>query len=140
MAQPKIQIEQLIGRIEQLTDSYVLSPQPLSKDTVDPTPVTHTTLSSNSLVLDISVVKTFSILRDRNIDSINFKNVHPVESITLTLISGGCYCVVWPTNVKWPNGIAPTLSSVEYHLDIITLYTIDGGVSFSGLIQGLDLF
>jgi hypothetical protein len=39
---------------------------------------------------------------------------------------------IWPASVKWPIGIAPTLSPQEDDLDTVHLYTRDGGVTWKG--------
>lgn len=39
---------------------------------------------------------------------------------------------IWPASVKWPIGVAPTLSPQDNDLDTVHLYTRDGGVTWKG--------
>jgi hypothetical protein len=63
-----------------------------------------------------------------------------VVSFTLVLIQDntGARTVTWPTNVKWPGGTAPTLSTGAGKVDWIGFSSSDG-VSWSGFTLGLDV-
>ena len=49
-------------------------------------------------------------------------------SFVLTIRNGGSYTVLWPSSVKWSNGIPPILSIQG--LDILTFTTISGGTEW----------
>lgn len=51
--------------------------------------------------------------------------------------AGSGYTVNWP-NVKWPKKKAPILTSTANGVDILVLYTRDGGSSWNGFIAGQD--
>lgn len=51
----------------------------------------------------------------------------------------GSRTVTWPASVKWPSGIAPTLTTTAGRTDEIVLISRDGGTSYSGSIRGLNL-
>lgn len=57
------------------------------------------------------------------------------RSITLELTNGGAYVINW-TGVKWPGGIAPSLTSSG--VDILVFYTRDGGVTWRGTLTMKD--
>ena len=51
---------------------------------------------------------------------------------TLILTAGASHTHTWPTNVKWPNGIAPTLGA----LDTLEFWTNDAGINLYGAQVG----
>lgn len=50
----------------------------------------------------------------------------------------GSRVITWPASVKWPQGIAPTLSTGAGKIDLIALETIDGGSTWFGALAGTD--
>lgn len=47
--------------------------------------------------------------------------------------------ITWPVSVKWPGGIAPTLTLTTNAVDIITFQTTDGGVRWYGMVDGINM-
>lgn len=45
----------------------------------------------------------------------------------------------WPASVDWPGGTAPTLTTAANAVDILVFTTIDGGTTWLGVAQGLDV-
>jgi hypothetical protein len=76
------------------------------------------------LTLDLSVTFTFS----------NPPAAGTFQSITLVIRqgSGGSRTITWPGTVKWSLGTAPVLSTTVGDIDVITLFTIDGGTTYFG--------
>lgn len=60
-------------------------------------------------------------------------------AITLELAQDGTgdHTVTWPAAVTWAEGTAPTLSTAANAVDVITLYTPDGGTTWRGALVGL---
>ena len=58
--------------------------------------------------------------------------------IRLRLIQDGTgsRAVTWPSSVKWPGGVAPTLSTAAGAIDKIVLETDDGGTRWEGGLVG----
>ena len=56
------------------------------------------------------------------------------RKLTLIITNGGAYTVAWPTSVKWAGGSAPALTSAG--VDIVTLVTVDAGITWYGSING----
>lgn len=54
--------------------------------------------------------------------------------LTLKLTNGGSASIAWPASVKWSGGAAPSLTTSG--VDIINLFTDDGGVTVYGIIAG----
>lgn len=59
--------------------------------------------------------------------------------ITLELIQDatGSRTVTWPSSVTWAGGTAPTLTTTASAVDVVTLYTPDGGTTWRGFLAGL---
>ena len=54
--------------------------------------------------------------------------------LTLKLTNGGSAAVTWPASVKWSGGTVPALTAAG--VDIINLFTDDGGVTVYGILAG----
>ena len=52
--------------------------------------------------------------------------------------SSGGHVTAWPSAVKWPGGIAPTLSTAPNAIDLLVFETLDGGVVWFGSLAGAD--
>lgn len=50
----------------------------------------------------------------------------------------GSRTITWPASVKWPNGVAPTLSTGANKVDLIVLETLNGGTLWFGALAGAD--
>ena len=61
-------------------------------------------------------------------------------SVTLILHQDGdgSRTVTWPDSVTWASGTAPTLSTTASAIDIIQLFTTDGGTTWRGFLAGLN--
>ena len=70
---------------------------------------------------------------------ISFSNEPPTGktgTITIILTNGGSSTVTYESAVKWPGGVAPTLSSLG--TDILSFVTVDGGTTIYGFVGGLN--
>ena len=59
-----------------------------------------------------------------------------VACISLVLLGSGSYVVTWPSNVKWADGVTPTLTASG--IDILTFITPDGGTTWYGTASILN--
>lgn len=59
-------------------------------------------------------------------------------SLYLKQDATGARLVTWPASVKWPGGIAPTLSAGANEVDLVTLETLDGGTVWYATLAGAD--
>lgn len=70
----------------------------------------------------------------------SFTNV-PAGSFTtgimLRVTNGGAFTITWPASVKWPGGVAPTLTTSG--VDIIALVTDDNGTTWRGWVAAKDV-
>lgn len=60
------------------------------------------------------------------------------SAITLILRQDGTggRTVTWPGSVSWISGTAPTLKTAPSAVDVITLFTVDGGTTWGGVAAG----
>jgi hypothetical protein len=59
-------------------------------------------------------------------------------SIYLKQDTTGGRVITWPATIKWPGGIAPTLTATANAIDLIVLETLDGGATWFGALAGAD--
>jgi len=60
-----------------------------------------------------------------------------VASFMLSLTNGGSATITWWSGMRWPSGVAPTLTASG--MDVLGFYTRDGGTSWTGLVLGRDV-
>lgn len=54
----------------------------------------------------------------------------------ITQDATGGRTIVWPSSVKWPGGVAPTLSTAANSVDIISFVTYTDGTTYRGNLVG----
>lgn len=59
-----------------------------------------------------------------------------VAAFVLELTNGGSATINWWSGVKWPAGIAPTLTTAGR--DVLGFYTRDGGTTWTGMVMAKD--
>ena len=60
-------------------------------------------------------------------------------SLFLRQDATGSRTVTWPSSVKWPGGVAPTLSTAANKVDLLVFTTLEGGTTWYGGLSALDL-
>jgi hypothetical protein len=60
-----------------------------------------------------------------------------VASFILSLTNGGSATITWWSGMRWPGGVAPTLTASG--MDVLGFYTRDGGTTWTGLVLGRDV-
>jgi hypothetical protein len=100
-------------------------------------------INTGVLTLDLTQGAVFNVSINSSISSINITNVPSSGKVaTIDLIfnyTGLAISIAWPSAVRWPNGVAPTLTTTAGKRDIFSFLTIDGGNSFNGIIAGQNL-
>lgn len=92
----------------------------------------HVTLSTGTI--DLSLGNAFSLTVSEN-TTISITNV-PASGFAgflIELTNGGSHVITWNNAIKWPGGVAPVLT--ENGVDVVFLYTIDGGASWRGFVR-----
>lgn len=59
--------------------------------------------------------------------------------IILRQDSTGARTVTWPSSVKWPSDVAPVLTTTASSVDVVSLFTVDGGTTWYGFVAGYDM-
>lgn len=99
--------------------------------------------SSGAITFDIDVGNIFDVTLTENITSITFSNVPGTGCVNIVLVltqdATGSRTVTWPASVKWHGGTAPTLTTTGNAVDIITMFTIDGGTTWYAFTSGQDM-
>lgn len=101
---------------------------------------TALTIAGNAITIDCNAATVFYIALNSSINTITFSNV-PVAgkafSITLSVEADGTpRTITWPASVKWPNNVAPTLTSTAGQTDTFVLYTYDAGTKWFAFVAG----
>jgi hypothetical protein len=101
--------------------------------------ITHSALtqSTGTVDLDLSTANSFSFTLTENA-TITLSN--PPASgkfgqLTVEITQdggGGAYTVTWPGSVTWPGGTGPTITVTNDAIDVVTLFTRDGGTTWRG--------
>lgn len=101
---------------------------------------TAPSISSGTLTLNCAVGNVFAVSLNANITSLTFTNVPTTGNsyaVTLSLTADGtARTVTWGASIKWPNGIAPTLTSTNNKVDTFVLYTFDAGTTWYAFTAG----
>ena len=58
-------------------------------------------------------------------------------AFVLDLTNGGSAVITWWSGVKWPGGVAPTLTAAGR--DSLVFYSFDAGTTWTGLLAGRDI-
>jgi hypothetical protein len=66
----------------------------------------------------------------------NPKTGAAINTLGITLNSGGSYPITWPVGIIWPNNEAPTLNA--YGKDILTFLSDDNGTTWHNVGQSLS--
>ena len=101
------------------------------------------TISGGTLVLDLTTANVFNVAHNANITTLTISN--PPDSgkagsftLILTQDATGGRTIIFPGAVKWPGGIAPTLSTTLNKKNILTFFTVDAGTTWFGSQVGKD--
>lgn len=102
--------------------------------------VNHTapTVSGNAVTINLNNGNSFLIDMDPATADVtlSFSNIPASEyaEVNLTIVMGTpAYDITWPGSVTWQNGgSAPTLTNTNNVVDIVHLYTVDGGTEWFG--------
>lgn len=119
----------------QLADALVQ--RPLLKDYAES--MTAVTGVSGALAVDLENGNTVDVTLTGDVTSFTISNppaTGQLGGLTVIVRSGGsARTFAWGSSVKWAGGTAPTLSTGN---DVITLITVDGGTVWLGFVSGQD--
>jgi hypothetical protein len=96
-------------------------------------------ITSNVLTIDLSLGTVFNVANTANITTLTISNATASKASSFVLIfaaNGTGYTQAWPASVKWQGGAAPTLTTTNAKVDILTFTTNDGGTTWFGFVAG----
>lgn len=95
-------------------------------------------ISTNTVTLDTRLASVFVFTRNDIVSTTNVILPSGARAVSLTLVmtTNGNYSFTWPSNTKWPNGQAPSLSTTAGLVDVVTLSTTNGGTTWYGFVGG----
>jgi hypothetical protein len=112
--------------------------RPLIKDYAET--LTAPTISSGTLTLDLEAGNVFDVALNAAITTLTISNPPAsgrAGSFTLILTADGtARAVTWGAAVKWPGGVAPTLTSTNGKKDIVVMTTVDAGSNWFAIVAG----
>jgi hypothetical protein len=101
------------------------------------------TITTGTLTLDLAAASVFTVSLNANITTLTLNNIAAsgrTSSFVLVLTADGtARTITWPGSFKWPGGTAPTLTSTNGKIDIITAFTTNGGTNWYAFATGQNL-
>lgn len=99
------------------------------------------TISSGTLTLDLATATHFEVSLNANITTLTISNIPApsdgVVAFTVKFTADGTLRTIsWPGTVKWPGNVAPTMTSTNGKIDVITFISYDAGTSWLGFVGG----
>jgi hypothetical protein len=100
-------------------------------------------ITNSTVTIDVSAATIFEIALNTNITQFSLQNMQPVGRVSSFVIimtaDGTTRTVVWPSNFKWPQNIAPTITTTANKKDVFVFFTVDGGGTWQAFITGQNL-
>ncbi len=59
-----------------------------------------------------------------------------LAEFVLVVHNSASSAITWPSSIRWPQGIVPSLSGIAGKLDTFIVYTQDGGATYDGFVAG----
>ena len=86
-------------------------------------------LSGTSVTLDLTSANNFThTITDNTTFTVSADSDTTFQLGTLILNNAGSYTITWPSSFNWADNTPPTLN--ESGIDVITFFTIDGGIKY----------
>jgi hypothetical protein len=119
------------------TDAPAISTDHALPDQLSETVTSATTGSAYDI--DVTQGTVWDLTLDNNVTlSFSGEPASRASSVTLVLTQDGTggRSVAWPSEVDWPGGSAPSLSTSANATDVVMLFTVDGGTTWLGQLGG----
>lgn len=101
------------------------------------------TITNGYVQISLIDATIFDLTLNANITNFSITGVQPIGRVSsfvlVTTGDGNTRAVVWPTNFKWPSGIAPGITSTYGKRDVYVFFTVDGGSTWQSFITGQNL-
>lgn len=98
---------------------------------------------NNTVTINLSDATVFDVTLNANITSFIVLNTQTIERVSsfvlMTTGDGTARAVVWPTNYRWPSGVAPSVTSTVNKRDVFVFFTVDGGSTWQSFVTGQNI-
>jgi hypothetical protein len=100
-------------------------------------------ISAGTLVLDLESGNVFEVALTQNVTALVLANPPAADragccSLIVRQDSTGGRSFAWHDSIKWPGGAPPAITSAAHSVDVFSLITRDGGVTWYGFLGGQD--
>lgn len=97
-------------------------------------------ITANVLTVNLALGTHFTVALNAAITTLTISNpaaTGRAGSFTLAFTADGTpRAISWPGSVKWPSGVAPTMTSTNGKIDVFTFISYDGGTSWLAFVGG----
>ena len=96
-------------------------------------------ISSGTLTINLAAGTVFNVTNNANITTFSITNAVATKAAAFTLFltaNGTAYTQAWGASVKFPGGTAPTITTTNGKVDVITFVTNNGGTTWYGFVGG----
>lgn len=95
--------------------------------------------SGGNYTIDLATGNFFTrtFTSDSAISVTNVPTTGTSQSVILELTNAGAYAITWPAGTQWTEGIPPVLTATG--MDIVGLYTHNGGTTWNGLLLAKNI-
>jgi len=95
----------------------------------------NSTISTGTLVLDLSLANFFTTTLNANITTFAFNNIPASPNLVsivfqVAFTSNSVFTITWPATFKWAGGVAPTLTCLNAKFDTFSFLSYDGGTTW----------
>ena len=103
--------------------------------------VNNISISTNTLTVNLLNGNLFTCGLNANITTLTISNAPATSGVaigfSLALTADGTLrTVTWPASVKWAGGTAPTLTSTNGKIDVLSFLTTNNGTNWFGFVGG----
>ncbi|SDR17983.1 hypothetical protein [Paraburkholderia tuberum] len=117
------------GDLEGLPETVVVNLNPGASVTLDLTPIAD---GNPEILFNLTV----AVGATTTISLANPPAAGVLAAFLLVVNNSLGSAIVWPSNINWPQGIAPSLTGTAGKFDTFVIFTQDGGVTYSGFVAG----
>ena len=98
------------------------------------------TIASGTLAVSLNSGNHFAVSLNAAITTFTIANVPASGKAAAVVFSFTCdgttRAITWPSTTYWPGGSGPTMTATNGKIDIVSLYTVNGGTSWYGVVVG----
>jgi hypothetical protein len=103
--------------------------------------VNSISISANTLTINLLNGNLFTCPLNANITTLTISNTPSTSGVAIGFglaftADGTLRTVTWPASVKWAGGTAPTLTSTNGKIDVLSLLTTNNGTNWLGFVGG----